>query len=163
MDCIFSMPIPSTPKQDQIIWPFTNNGCFTTASTSIFLHSLFYASSNTSDFNWLQKHLRSTPRIKFLLWLTFHNHINTKNLIFHKHIIPFPLYHFCSQNESVIHVLRDCQNAKHLWLSLGYNHINSTNFFTEPSLTTWLKHNCSKNKVFPAHWNTIFSYTCQTI
>ena len=129
-------------SNDLVVWAFSSNGAFSLHSA--YLLSKYLVPTNPSPSlspSWIWK-AGTTPRIKFFLWLCFHNSLPTCDVLAHRGISLTQECSLChSSLETITHVLRDCSVAHGFWLSLGIFG-NTTNFFTV-TFSCWLEHNCT--------------------
>jgi len=77
-------------------------------------------------------------KIKFLLWLTFHDLVPTLSLLNHRNISHSAV---CNNrcdfhNETFLHCLRDCTHSKPLWHQTDFTHLD---FFSNEDAINWIK------------------------
>lgn len=69
---------------------------------------------NSSPLNWIWE-IDTIPKIRFFLWLTFHDRLLTRTLRV-RHMIDSNICGCCQSGiENSIHILRDCPKAKKVW------------------------------------------------
>ncbi|RYR17534.1 hypothetical protein Ahy_B03g062245 [Arachis hypogaea] len=103
--------------------------------------------------NW-----QGPERVKIFLWLVTHNAIFTNSERRRRHLTNDDSCPRCQcQEESAIHVLRDCPYAKSIWQRL--NPPNGTNFFFNTDLNEWLFQNLMANN----SWNCLFGVALSSI
>ena len=141
-----------------MLWKFSKNGEFSTKSA--------YRIANQSENNvvqfsgqWIWK-LDIVPKIINFLWLCLHGSIPVKEVLAGRGINCDALCPLCrEQNESILHLLRDCVFARNLWhkLEVPPTHVLS---FTD-GLEAWLKANCLSEVRHKGGipWCTLFLYT----
>lgn len=119
----------------------------------------------SSNWAWLWKNTHTLPRITFFLWIYYHNKLPTRLFLFNRHISPSPCCHYCNSDETILHVLRDCNPSKALWSSLGdINQIYPT-FFTDQSISSWIQSNCTSTQSFQSlpSWASLFTFVCWSL
>ena len=80
--------------------------------------------ANTFNGSWIWK-LDILPRIVSYLWLCMHNNVPVREVLAHRGINCNSLCPICkNQNESIVHVLRECLFARHFWSNIGTSHPN---------------------------------------
>lgn len=89
-----------------------------------------------------------------------HEKLPTKLSLFHKKIVNSPLCIHCNQDESILHIFRDCPKIRNFCLSLGYPMSFYSDFFSNSSLMSWLSHDfVNNNKCYMnLPWNSCFSF-----
>ena len=137
---IKGVPLASNPIQkDILIWAFFKDGSFTLLSIYILAMGLKPLNLTTHK-PWVWK-AKTSPRIKFFLWLCFHSSIPTKEVLGSRGFNLGTNCDLCGVGmESIIHVLHDCSVARGFWRNLGIADARQDFFGT--SLMEWLKNNC---------------------
>ena len=106
---------------------------------------------------WVWK-VKTTPRINFFLWQCYHSSIPIKEVLGSRGFNLDDTCELCGRDtETIIHVQRDCNVARNIWMKLGINDANQE-FFDAP-LTDWLKKNCGScdTLVHPQiPWKSVF-------
>ena len=155
---------PSNPmqlfgeKEDSLVWKFSQNGEFSTASA--------YDLARLEDTNphpfsgyWLWK-FDTIQKIKHFIWLCYHNSIPVRQVIATRGISCNTTCPLCqSQEESIVHSLRHCPFALKFWKQLGTP--QSLTNFLQLSLLNWIKQNClCSNQVLinGFSWNAQFPF-----
>ena len=106
-------------------------------------HSLLSLSNSgprriTETWSWIWK-LKIPPKIKLFVWKCTHYRIPTKLVIFPYAGLNARLCPCCTDIETLIHVLRDCSFARHIWSSFS-SHLLISDFFRF-ELHDWCKNN----------------------
>lgn len=89
-----------------------------------------------------------------------HNRILCNTNRMHRHLTNDPRCKRCTtdQDETLLHLLRDCPAAKAIWASVG-GAADYTSFYTR-DLHTWLMQNLrAEGPIFPDTWPTCFALT----
>lgn len=165
LHAITRYPFPNQPRTDKVFWPFTSNGKFSTSSASLFLDTHRPSDSHHLDFTWIWKHLHTLPKIKYFIWLCSHNRLPAKLFLWKRHIASSSLCHFCYCEESIIHILRDCDHARKLCHSLGSICSVNPNFYTKHSVLHWLPTNFTTKASHSSlpHWSSLFTFACWSL
>lgn len=114
-------------------WSFFHNSAYQLANED-------RATENQFQGQWLWK-LDALPRIISFLWLCFHGSIPVKSVLVARGINCGKNCPLCIRHEeTIVHLLRECEVARDLWYRLGVpaSHITSFN----EDFETWLKINC---------------------
>ncbi|KAK7817050.1 putative ribonuclease h protein [Quercus suber] len=142
---------------DSIMWKYSKDGDFSTNSAYL-LANEDSVTENQFQGQWLWK-LDVLPKIISFLWLCVHGSVPVKSVLAGRGINCSKTYTLCSRHEeTIIHLLRDCEVARDLWFRLGVptSHINSFN----ENFETWLKINrlstVRHNTCIP--WSTLFVF-----
>ncbi|KAF7843689.1 reverse transcriptase [Senna tora] len=153
---IFISLAPNT--EDILAWKFSKDGDFSIKSA---YNSTFPPNQTTNtNLSWIWK-TDSHPRENHFLWQTYHKGIPTAKKLNSINCLPSPICRLCnSSEETIIHLLRDCNIIKPIWLSLGV-----PNSFFQTDLQPWLRHNSEKKslQIFSIPWNTLFTYIIRNI
>ncbi|KAK4252645.1 hypothetical protein QN277_014390 [Acacia crassicarpa] len=141
--------------QDVLMWGASSNGTFSvTTAYNIIVNpdpSLFHP-----GFKLIWK-WSGAERVRVFMWLAFHDRLPT-NVWRSRWSISSPLCNFCDgQEESVMHILRDCSYAKEMW----YDLLNPTHVavFFNARLKDWFCLNLKRElgKFSHLKWNTLFA------
>ncbi|CAN1224699.1 Putative ribonuclease H protein At1g65750 [Linum grandiflorum] len=124
---------------DRIIWCPSARGMYSPKSAYWCLfNSENNVQSREDEWSWIWK-LRSPRRINFMVWLAVRDCLPTRNFLARRHI---PLAYVCPgcgvEGETLLHVLRDCNQVRHIWDDIVPVEIN--NFFNL-SLKDWFWEN----------------------
>ena len=143
-------------REDILIGAFSKDGNFSLRSAYLLAKGLNPLNLATPKM-WVWKS-KTTPRIKFFLWLCYHGSIPTKDVLSSRGFNLDTACDLCSCNsETIIHLLRDCGVARNVWRNLGINDTNQD--FFNSSLAEWLKKNCESSPFFARPripWSFIF-------
>ena len=142
---IYAQPLPipcsqSSPSLDDCcVWNHHAGMC----SVKYAYHSLLSLSNGgprriTETWSWIWK-LKIPPKIKLFVWKCAHYRIPTKLVIFPYAGLNARLCPCCTDIETLIHVLRDCSFARHIWSSFS-SHLLISDFFRF-ELHDWCKNN----------------------
>ncbi|KAL0006983.1 hypothetical protein SO802_008485 [Lithocarpus litseifolius] len=115
---ILSIPIPSRPSPDKLMWILDSKGLFSVRSA--YKELLPSTSSQASaEVNWLKLwKIRGPGRIKMFLWRVAANLLPTKENLMSRLDIPEPWCVLCNQEvESATHLFFKCPAAKALWFA----------------------------------------------
>lgn len=135
VDEIRAIPIPLDAQvDDELFWGASTTGSFTVRSAYDILRDVdFSADRDSGKWNWIWQ-LPSSEKIKHFIWLIVHNRLLTNLSRFSRHMGITPLCQQCgTEEESVLHLLRDCQCISSIWQS------RSPTFFSEQNPFTWLR------------------------
>lgn len=142
-DKIFSIHIPTDSLDDQVLWHITQSSSFSTKSAhTLLISSTPVLNSETiqskGNCNWLWKKTTCLPKIKTFLWLCSLGKLKCNYTLFKRKITSSLLCSFCSLDETILYILRDCKIAKkHLDFYLNQiQHIHSFSLHSDP--LTWL-------------------------
>ncbi|KAF7827149.1 reverse transcriptase [Senna tora] len=144
--------------EDTVLWNHAKDGNFSIKSAYALI-STPKKNSNAS-MSWTWKPF-CNPRKKIFLWRASLNALPTSQKL--SLILPFipAICKLCNSNqEDLLHALRDCPSITHIW-----NHLPlPPNFFSLP-IDLWLKSNCTNNSssLINLPWNTCFIYVCYHI
>ena len=100
-----------TEEEDSLIWQLENKGVY---STSSLYHVINFRGVIPVFIPALWK-LNVPPRVHVFLWLLSHNKIMTKDNLRKRQIIKPEECLFCSDKESVQHLMFECIVAKNIW------------------------------------------------
>ena len=131
---ILSIPLPSRPRPDKLIWILEFKGCFSVKSAYKEL-MLNLPTQAPSDVNWSKIwKIRGPERLKMFLWRVAVNALPTRENLMCRLDIPDPSCVLCNQEvESAIHLFSRCQAAKAIWFGAcwgfrpDYGQFTSTN------------------------------------
>ena len=115
---ILSIPLPSRPRLDKLIWIPESIGCFSVKSAYKELIPNPPVQVQ-SDVNWSKIwKIRGSERLKMFLWRVVVNALPTRENLMCRMDIPDPSCVLCNQGvESAIHLFSRCQAAKALWFA----------------------------------------------
>jgi len=92
---------------------------------------------NTTSWNWVWN-IGASKKIKFVIWLICHHSIPTQELLFHWNMIHNDICPRCnSDQETILHCLRDCRFTHSIWMKLGCNDLA---FFSTNISCDWIKY-----------------------
>ena len=145
-------------KEDSLMWKLFPDGEFNVASAYLLAIVDLPKPLPFTDC-WFWK-LDTLPKIKHFFWLCNHRSVPVKQVIKERGINCNGLCPLCSvQEETILHVLRDCPAARRFWLSMGVP--QALNDFLSLDLMGWLKHNCLCSSSIHANglpWNAQFPF-----
>ena len=145
-------------KEDSLVWKFSQNGEFNNASAYDLARPEDTSPHSFSGY-WLWK-FDTIQKIKHFIWLCYHNSILVRQVIATRGISCNTSCPLCqSQEESIVHPLRDCPFALKFWKQLGTP--QSLTNFLQLSLLDWIKQNClCSNQVLVNgfSWNAQFPF-----
>ena len=144
--------------RDMVMWKCSKNGEFNTNSA---YRLAIQGEENDAQFSgqWVWK-LDMLPKIINFIWLCLHGSILVREVLAGRGINCVKLCLICKeQDESILHLLRDCVFARDLWrkLEIPPTQVSS---FTE-GFETWLKTNCLSGMKHKGTtpWCTLFLFT----
>ena len=107
--------------------------------------------------------LKVPQRCKMQMWFFMHDRLPTNERLLEWRIHPDGSCASChSQLESTVHVIRECGNAKEVWLNLGISFANKE--FWESNLHDWLRKNVKMRRGYGMdNWNEVFCVSCWLI
>ena len=86
------------------------------------------------DGEWIWR-VPTIPKIKCFLWQCYHKSIPVSSLLANRGMDIPTIFQLCnSSSETILHVLRDCQVARNLWIALSPP-LTAVSFFVCSSLT----------------------------
>ena len=140
------------------MWKFSKNGEFNMNSA---YRLAIQDEENATQFSgqWVWK-LAMLPKIINFIWLCLHGSIPVKEVLAGRGINCLKLCPICKeQDESILHLLRDCVYAHDLWRKLEVPPIEVSSFTESPE--TWLKTNCLSGMKHKGTtpWCTLFLFT----
>lgn len=149
-------------SEDSLMWRFTRDGDFSTKSAY-----LQYIEDNNAETSfqgqWIWK-LDILPKIIMFLWLCFHTSVPVKSVLATRGINCDNKCPSCKrQDETIIHLLRDCELARKYWSCVEVPPAHVHTF--SGSLEEWLQANSVslvKHKS-DMPWSTVFLFTIWAI
>lgn len=143
LDLIKTIPISIFPKQDRLVWHFTQHGAYSVKSGYYIAlqrkRSGLYIgeSSNQSSCSGFWKrlwNLRVPPKVKNFLWRACREILPVRERLFRKGIGPSKVCPVCNaEDETVLHALVRCSAANVVWfassLGLRSDMIMGSSFF----------------------------------
>ncbi|BFG34315.1 hypothetical protein CerSpe_205890 [Prunus speciosa] len=156
---IVSYPIGfGTNLRDVHIWDSTSNGVFTVK----FAYDLLFRDDGRSDPFWdvLWK-IKVPPKLKVFFWLAYQDKVLTNEQRTKRNLTTDPscsLYGWHS--ESVLHLFRECSNAKKVWDAVctprQLSNLSTTN------MQIWFMGNLCSKATWGAGlpWPSVFLFTC---
>ncbi|XVF08796.1 hypothetical protein REPUB_Repub07fG0034100 [Reevesia pubescens] len=146
----------STTIEDTIYWRLDADGDFSVKSAYKCQLLKYDQCSFSWDSIW---DMKCPPKIKMLLWKILHGVLPTKTFLAHRNISSEIDCPRCSNSEeTTLHVLRDCPNAKMVWLSI--NPTLNAGFFLNSCITEWILENVqSKKEIASLAWSLLFAVT----
>ena len=120
---IKSIPIPSGPMEDRVLWGFSQDGRFTLKSvTWVMRKSLMH--QRNKILGWIWK-LNLMPKINFFLWLVLREALPTSDCLVVRRLEITKKKkncYLCNQNrENINHICKDCPFAQGIWDRIKYN------------------------------------------
>ena len=162
-DKIKAIPIQNYGiREDTIMWKHTLDGEFSNKSAYL----LSFKGENSSPVfkgAWIWK-LDILPKITTFLWLCLHNSIPVKEVLASRGIMCDKICPLCkSQEETILHLLRDCELARDCWRKLEVPPM-LVSYFSR-NLEDWLQANCLSNVGHKSAnpWSTLFLFTVWSI
>ncbi|CAJ2644087.1 unnamed protein product [Trifolium pratense] len=105
---------------DCFIWNHGLNGVYSVASGYNWLRQQRGSAHNNASWSWIWK-LAAPEKIKFFIWCVCHHVIPTLSLLCRRNLAPYDIFPRCSiSEETILHCMRDCNTAKRIWNSLGF-------------------------------------------
>lgn len=124
--------------QDSFIWARNKNGNYTTKSGYDWLLSLKETddvSTPHRSWSWIWK-LHAPEKIKFFIWLIFHNAAPTLSLLHHRNMAASAICPRCGEDdETILHCIRDCHFSKSIWINVGFA---DNGFFAAQNVLDWI-------------------------
>ena len=116
------------------------------------------------DGEWIWR-VPTIPKIKCFLWQCYHKSIPVSSLLADRGMDIPTVFQLCnSSSETILHVLRDCQVARNLWIALSPP-LTAVSFFGL-QLTDWLWPNCRSTKTMATSdvsWGILFGFGIWTL
>ncbi|GMY32514.1 putative ribonuclease h protein [Fagus crenata] len=104
--------------------------------------------------------IHSLPKIQIFLWKCLLNSLPVSSILAGRGLHISPSCGFCNADqESILHVLRDCYLAKSFWHEYNFS-IFDPDFFSS-NLDTWLQSNACCSGMVPNkgyQWGTLFLF-----
>ncbi|XVF12875.1 hypothetical protein REPUB_Repub08aG0157600 [Reevesia pubescens] len=128
------------PGVDLPYWGFTRNGDFNVSSAyEVVSKTLDVAVGDIRNTKWIWQ-LRCPERVRFFVWLLFHDKLNTNEKRVKKGMATSAACCFCMEAvESIQHVLMECPFALEVWpLMVGNGNLSS---FLNKQFHDWVKSN----------------------
>jgi hypothetical protein len=125
---------------DAIGWAYSSNGDFSLNSAYSLAKALNPLNPPTDNFNWIWK-VAAFPKIQMFLWLCVNNGIPVKEVLGSRGLNIEQKCSICKrENESIIHVLRDCSFAVSFWIRTSIPDSVISSFILP--LWDWMHKNC---------------------
>ncbi|WCJ27227.1 hypothetical protein M5689_008991 [Euphorbia peplus] len=150
---------PEVTENDSWYWPDSSNGVYSVSTG----YSALQRQRSTIDLSHARVwgavwKIQIPERIQTLVWLAFHGAFLCNDVRRRRHFITDGNCSYCKEIETPIHVLRDCVEARKVWVELIPTYYRS--IFFSMDLKDWI----AANLVTPSHisnlnWQVIFS-TC---
>ena len=144
-------------QADTVRWRYDKHGEFSVKSAYINIAK----EEEVSDRSWLRIwKLNTIARCKTFIWTAMHNSLLTNEERCRRNMAVDDRCHRCrNEQESLLHVLRDCEEAKQLWKNIGGP--GSLRLFFEYSLLDWLTINIKNTTVVQGvRWCDFFATIC---
>ncbi|RYQ87637.1 hypothetical protein Ahy_B09g095159 [Arachis hypogaea] len=153
---IVAIPPPSPWKgADCIAWRHSPDGSFSTKSS---YQSLMEVPDSPNRIFQLVWHWQGPERVRTFLWLVAHKAILTNAERRRRHLTTDDACPRCrNQEESIIHVLRDCHYVTSIWHTL--NPPNGSNSFFRTDLNEWLVQNLTASN----RWACLFGVAVSSL
>ncbi|KAK4257184.1 hypothetical protein QN277_006806 [Acacia crassicarpa] len=161
INTISKIPPPSSNLPDCFIWRPATDGCFSVKSAYNYLSD--HERPRDSGF-WASLWRWQIPeKVKFFMWQVAHERLVTNSLrakrgLTDDNICPFP----CNSEETVTHIIRDCDRAKDFWKQILRTNLFSK--FFSGNLQAWLnwnvRHNPANRRFQNLSWPRVFSLGC---
>ncbi|XP_057444580.1 uncharacterized protein LOC130736815 [Lotus japonicus] len=142
-EMILKIPLPSQPRDDQLMWTHTKQGIYSVKSGH---HSILSSNDEASTSNPTTSSIWSNiwevdiqPRCKEFIWRAAQNALPVKANLIRRGIHTDPICPMCGDDrESTCHAILTCPEVRAIWFSspLGL-HINLTEGM---SFKEWLEH-----------------------
>lgn len=145
-----------TETDDTVIWGASNTGRYSFATGYTWLTRGNVDTSHTpiTGWAWIWK-LKLPENIKFFLWQTLHEAIPSNAIRARRHVTNDPSCQRCgSDQETIIHTLRDCSKARVVWAKLPFH--DEADFYSLDCLE-WINHYMSQSQ------NSLFATACWII
>ncbi|MCH81151.1 putative non-LTR retroelement reverse transcriptase, partial [Trifolium medium] len=106
--------------------------------------------------------LRITERNRYFMWLVKHNRLLT-NQVKARMGLGNAVCDFCGEEETSLHVLRDCGLSMGVWLAIIPN--NLRDIFFEGNLEAWFQVNIMADSYIEGqlHWKDVWATTCHCL
>jgi len=115
-------------------------------------------SSGEENWQWLWK-LKLPYKIIHFLWLLRQDKILTATNRVKRGMGLDPNYKLCGQNETIIHIFKECWRSKQVWSNIGMN-VDQGN--GNMCISTWLDTNLKEHNLKVGNevtWSTMFGIT----
>jgi hypothetical protein len=148
---------PSNGKSDFPCWNLTTDGNFSLKSAYSLMHGKHHCSPTNQE---IFQHIwawQGPNRYKSFLWKIAHDKILTNDERYHRGMTRDNLCPRCGDYpETIMHVLRDCEEAKIFWNDLISQDVWSK--FFSLGLYQWLNWNITTHSIGTTHdnWQTFF-------
>ena len=132
---ILRIPLARQQCADELYWPFTQSGSYTTKSGYRFLKEVHDGVEGSNDQYaegvwrriWA---LRVPNKVKHFVWRACKNSIPTKvNLEWRSIAVSSTCERCCREDETVVHALWSCRELNSVWLESGQWNCRRTNNF----------------------------------
>ncbi|KAJ1411857.1 Ribonuclease H-like superfamily [Sesbania bispinosa] len=131
---VSNIRIPLVPSEDDDGWSW-GHGTYGTYSCKEGYNWLRLQNNNsppTRPWCWVWQ-IQAPEKVRFFLWLSLHNSIPTKAILHRRGMVGDDLCLRClAHTETVLHCLRDCTHARHVWAHMGFrvnDHLFATDLF----------------------------------
>ncbi|CAA0833902.1 Polynucleotidyl transferase- ribonuclease H-like superfamily protein [Striga hermonthica] len=152
-----TMPPQANAGSDRLILGLTSHGNFSTKSAYSLLTD--GASSAARPLWKLIWRLPIAQRVRHFTWLVARDRLLTNVERRRRHLAESAECACCGEEESTLHVLRDCDAARVIWNQLVPAAVLGSFFAMD--LSDWLWYNLTPVEAFPdPAWPITFSYAC---
>ncbi|KAJ1428119.1 Ribonuclease H domain [Sesbania bispinosa] len=151
------IPLATTVEEDTWCWMDSTAGNYSSNAGYKWLLKQDNVRSPEHRWRWIWR-LPTPEKIRFMIWLTFHKSLPTKETLYQRNILQDDLCPRCSNDcETLTHCFRDCNQVQQVWNRLGFG--NDRSFFTRDFNTWIIKHvKGSKGSLFLAALWTIWKW-----
>ncbi|XP_028786509.1 uncharacterized protein LOC114742412 [Neltuma alba] len=149
--------VQTTQGNIEARWRYDRNGVFSIKSA----YSLITQDQQVSNPIWSKIwKLQVLQRCKTFMWLSLHNKLLTNQARVERGMVTTPICTWCGSHcESLLHVLRDCDDTRCLWSSMVKYSLLDRFFSLE--LTDWLQFNIrNPGGSFGDGWSEFFATIC---
>lgn len=125
----------NSATQDRFIWNNSPDGTYTVKAGFQWILNQRMGNSREHSWKWIWN-IPAQENIKLFCWLAFHNSIPTLFTLHRRGITTTAVCKIClSEEETLLHCIRDCPRIKKIWERLGFR----DSFFHQLDANIWLK------------------------
>lgn len=153
---------PQGIDQDRFVWRQATDGNFSICAAYNWLSNRQQHPEGGSLWRQVWK-LKVPEKVKTFMWQVFHERLPTNSLrakrgVSESEECPFE----CHSEETTIHILRDCEIARHVWPT--FVDTNARFSFFGSNLQVWLRMTMTRNVGLPRYknwqWHQVFCIVC---
>ena len=129
-----------TQTRDSLMWAHSKNGSFSIQAAYLIARGLNPLNPVSVSYKWVWR-TDTLPKIQFFIWLCLHDSLPTTYVLGSRGLNLDKMCRMCNKgNETINHLLRECEVAHLFWLQVQVPHYYRNSF--KLPLKEWLEYNC---------------------